>query len=645
MKYASKTLLATWGFLIAMTAGSLRVLGDPPSSDQIYTVSKFTLRFAVNRPGQPDSDELMSLPIQLSEGPDGLMGPDAGGKPTILRLSDLTGSNPIHIHWSGIFAISKQLVAAINQRGLIGVTVGPKPGLIEVTADSQGRPVGGKDLRHENDTTMPLIIRTSVVSELVVVDSAAQGTHSALGNAEKKRIASHSPLQPGPSTGGSEVRQGDLLQKKPLDDYVSFLNRYPNRNVNAAIAPGADPSLGEVSLQYLVNQPKPWQVYFQVANVGTRQTNAWRERVGFLDTQLTGNDDTFSVDASTASFEGSDDVTLSYEAPVLKLDRLRWRVSAEWDEFKASDVGFEGANFSGNQESVAADLVWNFLQKDDWFFDATFGVRDLYVIVDNSLAQERGNGNFLLPHAGIEVSRPTLIANTDITADLSTNWADAAGTDSRRIQQLGRSTVNRSWVMFAGSATESFYIEPLLASRNWTMADLAATGRPLPWATLAHELSFSVHGQSAFDSRLPPQEEMTAGGFYTVRGYSEADAVGDSAVIGSAEYRWHIPRSFSPNPRPPSIFNQPFRFAPDVPLGLPDWDLIFRAFVDAGYTMNNHILTGVESNDTLVGTGFGFELDLSRYVSIRTDWGIALHSTPDTRSGSNRFHVQATFTY
>jgi hemolysin activation/secretion protein len=261
------------------------------------------------------------------------------------------------------------------------------------------------------------------------------------------------------------------------------------------------------------------------------------------------------------------------------------------------------------------------------------------------LVNEKGNGNFFLPHAGLEISRPTLIANTDITADISTNWASLAGTDEQSIQQLGRSNVDKNWVMITASASQSFYIEPLLTSRNWTMADLTATGRPLPWATLAHELSFSIHGQSSLGARLPPQEEITAGGFYTVRGYAEADSVGDSAVIASAEYRWHIPRSFHPNPHPPSIFNQPFKFAPDVPLGIPDWDFIFRAFFDAGYTANADVIPGVESNDTLIGTGFGFEVDLSRYFAIRTDWGVALHSTPDTRSGSNRFHIQATFTY
>jgi hemolysin activation/secretion protein len=644
MKCGAKTILAICGFMVALTTGLPRLLADS-AADPIYVVSKFSLRYAVNRPGQANSDELMAIPIKLSQTADGLAGPETAGTPTTLRLNSLNGTNPINIHWSGIFAICKQLVSAVNDRGLIGVTIGPKTGSIEVAIDPQSHPVGGKDLRPEGDTTMPLIIRTSVVTELEVVDSAAHGTRSGLTESEKKRIASHSPLKPGPSTGGSDVREGDLLQKKPLDEYVSFLNRYPNRNVNAAIAPGADPSLGEVSLQYLVNQPKPWQAYFQVANVGTRQTNAWRERIGFLDTQLLGIDDTFSVDASTASFQGSDNVSTSYEAPFFKQDRLRWRVSAQWDEFKASDVGIQGANFSGNDESIGADLIWNFLQKGDWFFDATFGLRDMYVTVDNSLADQRGVGNFLLPHAGIEVSHPTIVANTDVSVDLSTNWAGAAGTSSQQIQNLGRSDVDKNFVLIAVSASESFYIEPLFASQNWTMADLTATGRPLPWATLAHELSFSAHGQSAFDSRLPPQEEMTAGGFYTVRGYSEADAVGDSAVIGTVEYRWHIPRSFSPNPRPPNIFNEPFRFAPEVPLGLPDWDLVFRTFIDAGYTMNSHIIEGAESNDTLIGAGIGLELDLSRYFSVRTDWGVALHSTPDTRSGSNRFHVQATFTY
>jgi hypothetical protein len=116
-------------------------------------------------------------------------------------------------------------------------------------------------------------------------------------------------------------------------------------------------------------------VYAQGSNTGTKQTSRWRERFGFVDNQLTGNDDILQMDYSTAGFETSHAFTGSYEGEVLDLERLRWRVSGSYSQYLASDIGFADSSFTGNTATVGGELIWNFYQRGDLFVDAVVGLR------------------------------------------------------------------------------------------------------------------------------------------------------------------------------------------------------------------------------------------------------------------------------
>jgi hemolysin activation/secretion protein len=146
-----------------------------------------------------------------------------------------------------------------------------------------------------------------------------------------------------------------------------------------------------------------------------------------------------------------------------------------------------------------------------------------------------------------------------------------------------------------------------------------------------------------------------AGGLYTVRGYEESIVAGDTVYIGSVEYRYHIPKGFRVQPDPrnktrvqrllTSPFGESFRYAPQQPYGRPDWDLIFRAFFDAGRTLNAD-RQSYETNDTLMGTGVGLELQLKRNLSIRCDWGFVLKDVPnEAESGDSRVHMVLTLMF
>jgi hemolysin activation/secretion protein len=92
----------------------------------------------------------------------------------------------------------------------------------------------------------------------------------------------------------------------------------------------------------------------------------------------------------------------------------------------------------------------------------------------------------------------------------------------------------------------------------------------------------------------------------------------------------------------PFLWDKSFRYAPQTVYGRPDWDLILRAFVDAGQVVIASRQT-FEHNATLVGAGLGVELQYKQNFNLRIDWGNALTDVKDeVRAGSQRVHISAT---
>lgn len=211
--------------------------------------------------------------------------------------------------------------------------------------------------------------------------------------------------------------------------------------------------------------------------------------------------------------------------------------------------------------------------------------------------------------------------------------------DSQDLQDLGRADPDSEWVALQWTFTQGVFLEPLLNRAAWEDPSTPES------STLAHEVVLGVQGQYAFDNRLIPQSQQTVGGLYTVRGYPQSVVAGDTVLIGTAEYRFHVPRAFEVTPEPGQLFGRTFRHAPQYVYGRPDWDLILKGFVDVGRTWQSD-REPFESNETLVGAGIGAELHLRRNLNLRVDWGFALRELGDEADrGANRVHIVATLLF
>jgi hemolysin activation/secretion protein len=420
-----------------------------------------------------------------------------------------------------------------------------------------------------------------------------------------------------------------------LRAFLDRQTRHPNRRVDAAVtatewsaaldAQGAGGprwrEQGTVGLDFRVTENKPWSVLVQGSNTGIESTGKWQTRVGYFNSDLFGNDEIFSLEFVTTNLEDSNTVSAYFDAPIGESEHLRWKLFAGHSEYTASDVGFVFADFEGESPRVGGELAWNVAQWGKTFLDLVGGVTWTNVEALNGLTRDRGDESFLVPYIGARLQRNDRGAVTDFSLNLEFGFGE--GSRIVELNRLGRLFPDSEWQVLRWDFAQSFYLDPWFQDK----ADLAT-------ATLAHELYFRFHGQNSLGHRLVPQFMGTAGGFYTVRGYPTSVAAGDNVYIFTGEYRLHLPQllGFDANPQPfMGIGTEPFRLRPQFGYGPTDWDLIFRAFVDAAVVRNVNRFS-FETDEELIGAGFGVELQMQkgighpvlRNLSLRLDVGYPL---------------------
>jgi hemolysin activation/secretion protein len=601
--------------------------------ERSYKVRRFELAYRRQHPDLPPIAELELLPVELGLTRDGYIGPRPGVPTVVVRIGDVFGgvqTNGATFYNSAIQQVSKTIVAELTRRRLIGLFVTPDPADIdEVTAE---------DLRREGDAErydLKMLIWTGVVNKVRTVASGERvgPGEQRIDNPIHARLRTQSPL-----------REGDLMRKDKLDDYAIRMNRLPSRRVDVAVGPTKEP--GEVVLDYLVNESRPWTMYAQLANNGTQETNVWRERVGFVNSQLSNHDDTLRLDYVTSGFDQVNAVNASYTRP-LGDSGVTLSPYAGWNQYTASDVGLAGEEFTGNGFTMGGEVSVLLRQRREWFFEAYAGGRFDNIQVNNLAVQQKGNATIFSPYTGLRATRDTDATTTHAMLGFEGMTPFVTGVQQSDLANLGRLDPNSAWAMIKWDVEHSFYLEPLI---NGEAGGVVPTDQPANRnMTLAHEFFFSTRGQYAFDRRMIPNIEQVAGGVYSVRGYPESIAAGDSVFLATAEYRFHFPRTLAVrDPTTTPLLGQPFRWAPQQAYGRADWDLIFRGFVDVGRAVNSQRQT-FEVDSTLVGTGVGVELQFRQNVSIRLDWGFALtgatNGSETVNPGHNQLHFILTLLY
>ena len=565
-----------------------------------------------NNPRMPSEASLMSTPVTLYKTDKSFSGsPDSKGTPVTLTLTELSVSNGT-LTDSARVVIQNAVVSAVNTSGIGGVAC-----LVEPAAKS-------------DDKNVIKVVATQISGVRTIASGVRAGDSGQAVNSDK-----HATIKK-----ESPINEGDVMQKEVLEDYLYSLSRFPGRTVSAAVS--NEPSSAQVILDYYVQEKKIFDVYASVSNTGTTETSKYQERVGILATQLTNNDDILSIDYQNSNFSGTQNVNGYYDARIGTLKDFRWRVTGQWGQYYSSDLGLAAEDFNGSNWGVQGDIIWTFLQKGNAFLDFDFGVKGWNAKTNNELFQSYGDANFI-----------TLTGMLDAFATGDT-WAiqgsfggmyTTTNADQEQLDNLGRIDTSDSYFTMNGSVYGSIYLDPLFDS-SWKTSKSV-------YKPLVHELFGSLRGQYAFDYRLTPLSQYTMGGLYTVRGFAQSITAGDNALVGTIEYRMHLPRMFTPS-TPTGSFpsaTKPFRWAPDSGTGAaPDWDLVLSGFFDGGRVYNNQAYE-FEANTAMYSAGVGLDLTVLQNLSVGIDWGWALNSISNPSagvqvdSGSSQFWFTATIIY
>ena len=641
------------------------------------------------KPAKPSKEEKAA--------PRGIPKAAAVGAPLTLKISDF--SEPQEISALALLDVYDALVRKLTDRGLIGVYVladiNPRKGV-------DGREAGVMDVNVSVFISEVAKIRTiarripyRLALPKINDDDAPDGQPikdpKHLWIKEKSPIFVSDPKKP-----------GGPLEKPRLQDYLSRLNRFPGRRVDAAI--NATGETGKVMLDYLIREQKNYVIYAQESNNGTKSTGEWRSRIGLELRQLANMDDVLRMEYTTTDFSRFNSGVLSYQAALAKPDLLKMRIYGLYGQFSAEDVGFAGATFTGDSLAAGLALTWTPLYWHGFPIDLTAGGEFTRVTVNNEATGGKSAVNFILPYISIGTERTTdkssLLANIQVKGSFDQKNQD-------QLNGLGRFDADGSFFYGNADLAASVYLEPLLLGKKW--GDLGKDGTNWKRGILANELALLVHSQYAMGNRrLVPQFALIAGGAGSVRGYPESFTAGDSGFVSSLEYRLHVPRLFKPSetarlqkaaaekaaaartaanptkpvkvsgtqrPGGPVAPSQPelatevkqeragaspsFNLRPAAPGAGADWDLIVRAFLDYGQTYNNRAQTTVEVDRTLMSVGGGLELQMFKlpgkggiplYMTVRADYGVVLESQTTllldpVESGDTRLHLSATIAW
>jgi hemolysin activation/secretion protein len=604
--------------------------------EKIYLVKGFSISYGKEHENLPAIERLaeIEVPLSLNKGVYTQVSKD-NSKPaeTAVTTIQIGRIPPISRFSAGALQeILTSIVDYFNNLGYYGVYA---------TFDSNSiDPLSGEDKRKNKLSDLKIVVW---VSEIVQIRTIGKGNRlpskDSIENEKHSKILENSPL-----SGRTENQAGNLLNKAELENYLHRLSRHPGRQVDAAISSSG--KMGEVVLDFLVSENRPYVLYAQVSNTGVESTGDWRERLGFINYQLTDKDDILSLDYITSEFDETNSFLGSYEIPVIYPNYLKVHTYGLWSEYDGDEVGLSSSGFSGETASLGFEFISNPFVLNGFNFDVSAGFRWSDIEVINRTLDEEGNTQVSIPYLEVAMNQRNLLGSIDASLSIEGNINSISANEP-----LGRGNIDPHWQLLKGYLQSSVFLEPLIFGAAWNDRSTWQS------STLAHELDFTLRFQHTLgDDRLIPQETFIAGGLYSVRGYRESVASGDSGIVMNLEYRYHLPRSLAPENRIDSqqsgshLFRN-FNIRPPYVYGLPDWDLILRSFVDYGYTNVNSGTFG-EDNLTLASTGVGIELLLLSNLNIRLDWGVVLNTLErggveidKAESGDSRFHFVTTLSW
>jgi hemolysin activation/secretion protein len=377
------------------------------------------------------------------------------------------------------------------------------------------------------------------------------------------------------------------------------LNTWPDRRVTPALRPGVEP--GTVDIDLNVEDKLPLHGSVELNNRATANTTPLRLNASVSYGNLWQWGHALGISYATAPLRREDTEIWSayYLLRIPKVEGLSlvFQGTKQDSNVVAQDAGAFAVSAPGHILGVRANIT---LPPGKSFYQSLSLGLD-YKHFDQSSFPA-------VPYSAVPVTYWPFSVSYDGT------WAGKGYTTSLTLGGV-------FGLRGAGSNDEELELNRFRSSGNFAYL----TGE------LSHERDFKgglqafgrIHGQLA-NQALLNFEQTAGGGLNTVRGYLEAEALGDNAVFGTVELR---SRSLLGWVKPKGN----------------EWR--FYAFADAGYLSLRDTLPEQIENFTLASIGLGSRLRLLDHLNGSVDIALPLVDQPHTTAGDPRvtFRVWADF--
>lgn len=389
--------------------------------------------------------------------------------------------------------------------------------------------------------------------------------------------------------GVPALAEGEVPNLPALQEQLKAVNQAaPDRSVTPIFRPGPTP--GTVEAELRVKDELPLHADFELNDRYSKDTSKLRASVTLRYANLWQREHSASIMYQTSP-QDTKDVEVYAGTYVMPL--APGEVLAAYLVNSKSDVATAG-NLSviGDGTIVGTRLVKSLAPVGDYFHSAIFGFD--YKDFKEDVLPQAGTGtktpidyvNFVLQY------RATLAREgSKLTGGLGANFG---------VRGLGNSVGEFENKRY-GAKPNYFYVT---AFGDYTR-------------DVAHgiQLYAALDGQLA-DSPLVSNEQFSAGGAESVRGYYESQVLGDDGITGNLEVRT------------PS-------FADAIPHVS---ELRFLVFADGSWARIRKPLPSQTSHFDLYGTGLGFRLKGDQGLAATLDWAWALATEDDVHKGDSRVH-------
>ncbi len=415
------------------------------------------------------------------------------------------------------------------------------------------------------------------------------------------------------------LREGAVPNLTEAQRELAALERTgSDRRVTPRITTGKIPGTIDVELQ--VEDSLPLHAGVTVSNDHSPNTAPLRVLANVRATNLwqLGHTFSFSYLVAPERREDAEVFAASYLAPIANSP---WSILVYGYKSNSNVALLGGASVLGNGYAIGTRAVLAMPRTGNWSHSFNFGA-DFKDFIEDTRVPD-GTGGFVIITAPIRYIPAQLTYSAQRAGDASTLSVTASAT-------LGLRALDEQ--TFAGNASDAngrpvpIFTPSFANRRNGASENFVHLNVDVDYnRTLKDDTRLIARATAQYSSQpLISNEQFSAGGIASVRGYLQSEAVGDDGFSGTLEART------------PSFGA---RFSKSLT------ELRGFAFVDGALVRSRQVLPGEIAQTSLLGVGVGVRAAIRRYLSGDVLLGVPMLDGSATKTGDFdvQFNVKAEF--